>query len=267
MMAYLTGRATRTQGAAARPVEGPYQRESLLISSFSRRAAYAAVLAVLLAAGGCGEDWRNLDADDPLRPIGPSAGRGDKPIGIYPPHAGDRADGAGDGTSQPPLDAADGDAADAEAERPPAGYPSRKRLYVPEPINLLLPRRITIHPAFTGTGRLGGKADGPRGLEVRVKALDAYGDPVKAFGDFRFVLYTYRHLDQNPKGQKLVIWDERLLEPKKNQRHWDAISQSYKFFLQWDHEMPPGRRYLLEAFFASPFTDRFFDELVFTSGQ
>jgi hypothetical protein len=135
---------------------------------------------------------------------------------------------------------------------------------VPKPINLLLPNRIAIHP-FTGTqivdrGR-------PVGIEARIKALDAYGDPTKAFGHFRFTLYAYRALSQSPRGRQMAVWDEFLLDPKPNRRHWDPISQAYKFDLRWAKPLMVGQRYVLEVYFSSPFTDQLFDQRVFVAGQ
>ena len=136
---------------------------------------------------------------------------------------------------------------------------------VPEPIHLLLPQAIRIHP-FTGT-RTFDEAGGVKGIDVRVEALDAYGDSTKAFGKFHFALHEYRPSDPNPKGRRIATWQEDLLEPKKNLLHWDNITRAYEFKLQWYRAIPVGRKFILVVNFSSPFTQRKFAERDFISGQ
>ena len=136
---------------------------------------------------------------------------------------------------------------------------------VPSPINLLLPRKVRIHP-FTGT-RTFDQAGGVRGIDVRIEARDAFDDPTKAFGDFRFELYSYRPYSPDPRGQRIASWHESLMATKKNLRHWDGIAKRYQFKLVWDQPIPVGDRFVLAATFTSPFTDRLFDQRVFVSGQ
>jgi len=145
----------------------------------------------------------------------------------------------------------------------PEESPGYLALAVPEPINLLLPHNIDIHP-FTGTQT--NDEDGkPKAIEVRIKALDSFGDPTKAFGKFRFSLHQYRPYSTEHRGDQLAVWEEDLLEPSRNRRHWDPISQTYKFHLQWSRGLAPGSNYVLEAFFVSPFTEQLFDERVFVA--
>ncbi len=136
---------------------------------------------------------------------------------------------------------------------------------VPEPINLLLPQTIRVHP-FTGT-RDFDKTDGSRGLEVRIEALDAYQDSAKAFGNFRFELYNHREENPDGKGERISSWDVDILDPQDNVVHWDKVHRNYLFKLQWDKPIPKGKRFMLAAVFESPFTERLFDERVFVSGK
>jgi len=138
-------------------------------------------------------------------------------------------------------------------------------MQVPEPIHLLLPQAIRIHP-FTGT-RIFDEAGGIRGIDVRIEAIDAYGDSTKAFGRFHFALHEYRPGKPDPKGRRIATWEEDLLEPKKNLIHWDNITRAYKFKLQWYRPIPVGSRFILVASFSSPFTERKFAERAFVSGQ
>ena len=136
---------------------------------------------------------------------------------------------------------------------------------VPAPLHLLLPRAIRIHP-FTGT-RTFDEAGGVKGIDVRVEALDAYGDATKAFGKFHFVLYQYQPDSPSPRGPRVATWEEDLLDPEKNLVHWDAITRAYAFKLQWYRAIPVGQKFILAVDFSSPFTARKFDERVFVSGQ
>jgi len=136
---------------------------------------------------------------------------------------------------------------------------------VPEPIRLLLPEAVRIHP-FTGT-RIFDEKGGIRGIDVRIEASDYYGDSTKAFGDFRFELYTHRENSADPKGQRLAVWEESLITPEKNLLHWDKITHTYQFKLQWDRPVAVGKKFVLAATFSSPYTPRLFDERVFVSGQ
>ncbi len=143
--------------------------------------------------------------------------------------------------------------------------PAEPRQAVPKPINLILPRSIRIHP-FTGT-RTFDEAGGIKGIDVRIEARDAYGDAAKAFGSFRFEMYEFVPNSLDPKGNRIATWQEDLLKPKKNLLHWDKITRTYEFKLQWNQPIPVGRRFVLLAFFSSPFTERFSDERIFISGQ
>lgn len=147
----------------------------------------------------------------------------------------------------------------------PKGSPDLQTLIIPEPINLLLPRTIRIHP-FTGT-RSFDPAGGIKGIDVRIEAKDGFGDPTKAFGDFRFELYTYIPYSPEPKGKRLAVWHESVIKPKKNLVHWDNIARRYQFKLQWDQGIPVGDRFVLAVTFTSPFTERLYDQRVFVAGQ
>jgi hypothetical protein len=136
---------------------------------------------------------------------------------------------------------------------------------VPEPINLLLPKEIRVH-SFTGT-RVFDQAGGVRGIEVRIEARDYFDDPTKAFGDFRFELYTHKAGRPGEKGQQLDIWAVELMDVEKNFLHWDDITRTYKFKLKWTYPIPVGRKFVVVAAFDSPYTDRLMDQRTFVAGQ
>ena len=136
---------------------------------------------------------------------------------------------------------------------------------VPAPLSLLLPQEIRIHP-FTGT-RTFDERSGAKGLEVRIEAIDGFGDANKAFGEFRFELYAYKPNSLDPKGPMIAAWPESLTDPQKNLLHWSSIQRAYIFKLQSYEAIPSGRRFVLRAVFSSPYTERLFDEHVFVAGQ
>lgn len=139
------------------------------------------------------------------------------------------------------------------------------RTPVPEPIDLLLPQEIRLHP-FTGT-RVFSADGGITGIDVRVEALDAFGDATKAFGEFRFELYAYAPYRPDHKGKQLAIWPANVESPKVNRAHWNSIARTYHFKLEWKNPIPVGQKFVLRAIFQSRFTPRLFDERVFVSGQ
>ncbi len=149
---------------------------------------------------------------------------------------------------------------------PPSPQPAEPgSVEVPEPLNLLLPTEIRFHP-FTRTRILDANG-GVSGINVRIEAIDAYGDSTKAFGDFRFEMYQFRPNSPDCKGMRLATWHESVMEPGKNLVHWDKFARAYRFKLKWDHPVPAGQRFVLVAVFSSPFAQRLFAESVFVSGE
>lgn len=136
---------------------------------------------------------------------------------------------------------------------------------VPPTLRLLLPREIRIHP-FTGTRTFDGNG-GINGVDVRIQATDAYSDATKAFGVFRFELYEHQDFAGDPKGGRIAVWDVDLSQPKANLVHWDNITRTYQFKLQWNQPIQTGDRYVLIASFDSRYTPRLFHERTFIAGQ
>ena len=80
-------------------------------------------------------------------------------------------------------------------------------------------------------------------------------------------MFQFARNSVDHKGKRIATWEESLLEPKKNLIHWDKITRTYEFKLQWDRPIAVGRRFVLVAVFSSPFSDRMFAERVFVSGE
>ena len=138
---------------------------------------------------------------------------------------------------------------------------------VPQPVNLLLPKSINIHP-FTVT-RTFDQAGGIRGVDVRVEAFNAFHEATKTFGSFRFEVYAFKPNSLEPKGALCGIWEVEpsLLDPRENLRYWNRSQQMYEFKLQWDKPIPERQKFVLAAVFPSPFTKRMTVQRVFTSGE
>ena len=130
---------------------------------------------------------------------------------------------------------------------------------VPRPVDLLLPQKIRIHP-FTAIRVLEDR--NVLGVEARIEALDAFGDPTKAFGDVRFELYAHRANGPDNKGRRLNVWQVSIGDPGSNMVHWDHVTRSYLFKLELTQQAEPADRYVLVAIFASPYTQRLFAEHV-----
>jgi len=145
--------------------------------------------------------------------------------------------------------------------------PEKAKVDVPEPVNMLLPQKIKIHP-FTVT-RTFDQSGGIRGVDVRLEVLNSFEEATKAFGDFRFEIFTHKANSIEPKGDVCGVWEVKpsLLDPKENLRYWNRSQQMYEFKLQWDQPIPVGRKFVLVAVFTSPFTPRMTAEQIFTSGE
>jgi len=130
---------------------------------------------------------------------------------------------------------------------------------VPEPLGLLLPKRMRIHPFSDVIPRRGGG----RQVEVRIEAFDAFGDATKMFGEFRFELYALKPRSSDQRGRLIDTWDVSIMAGETNLVHWDGITRTYVFKLDWDKPLPGNPPFVMRAVFSSPFTERFIAERVF----
>ena len=128
---------------------------------------------------------------------------------------------------------------------------------VPRPLNLLLPKRMRIHP-FSGVTDTAG---GSQRIEVRVEAVDAFGDSTKMFGDFRFEAYILKPRSTDRKGRLLETWDASTMDGKTNLMHWDGITRMYVFKLDWEKPQIGKQPFVMRVVFTSPFTRRFTAEM------
>ncbi|MBI5724097.1 MAG: hypothetical protein HZA50_09085 [Planctomycetes bacterium] len=143
--------------------------------------------------------------------------------------------------------------------------PPKSTKTVPHPIDLLLPKELKIHP-FTGARTLD-ETGKTYGVEARVQALDAYGDPTKAFGRFTFMLYNVAP-GSGQKGELISSWYENLnlSTMEKNAAHWEKHWQTYEFKLRLNPPLAHGQPCILVVNFESDFSPRLTAELKFAAG-
>ncbi|MCE5276618.1 MAG: hypothetical protein ABFD92_03940 [Planctomycetaceae bacterium] len=123
---------------------------------------------------------------------------------------------------------------------------------LPSPIDTMLPAKLRVHP-FSAIKLLDAKSG--YGLDVRVEALDAFGDTTKAFGTFRFELFSFVPGTTDPRGGRLITWQVPLGDVKSNMMHWQKMDRNYRFRLQWSGA-EPGAQYVLVVYYSSPYTQR-----------
>ena len=116
---------------------------------------------------------------------------------------------------------------------------------------LLGPVAIQIHQSSKVMRKAaGGNFDG---LVVACEVLDRFGDPVKAVGVMRFEVYSYAPSQPDNKGPRVGFWPEVRVDSLQTiQQHWDSIWGLYRFNLDWDQQLKPGQRFVLEVTLTTP---------------
>ena len=140
--------------------------------------------------------------------------------------------------------------AGCQASNPPS------ELSVPAPVDRLLAESVHLGPWLRMDPSL-------PGVEVMVQARDSFGHFTKAFGTYRFEVYSYQPREQDHRGRQLAVWDVPLLDPRENVLHWEDIHRAYRFRLRWDAK--PSGPCVMVLYFDSPFTPRLTDQRVFGS--
>ena len=105
------------------------------------------------------------------------------------------------------------------------------------------PDRINIMPLteFINT-------DNVRQISIKpyVSLLDSFGSQVKSPGIFRFELYQRALRSAEPKGKRVVIWEDiDLTEPAVNHEYWRDFLRAYEFDLPF--EMDVNQSYILQV--------------------
>ncbi|MBC8471022.1 MAG: hypothetical protein H8D56_16245 [Planctomycetes bacterium] len=105
------------------------------------------------------------------------------------------------------------------------------------------PDRINIMPLteFINT-------DNVRQISIKpyVSLLDSFGSQIKSPGIFRFELYQRALRSAEPKGKRVVIWqDIDLTEPALNHEYWRDFLRAYEFDLPF--ELDVNQSYILQV--------------------
>jgi len=107
------------------------------------------------------------------------------------------------------------------------------------------PAKIDIMP-LTEFIRVGDDDDEVSKIKVYVSLLDVFDSQIKAPGVFRFELYEYIQHSAEPKGGRIIIWEDvDLTEPSENNEHWRDFLRAYEFNL--DFEPEGNRSYVLQG--------------------
>jgi hypothetical protein len=118
------------------------------------------------------------------------------------------------------------------------------------------PDRINIMPLteFINT-------DNIRQISIKpyVSLLDSFGSQIKSPGVFRFELYQRSVRSAEPKGKRVVIWqDIDLTEPALNHEYWRDFLRAYEFDLPF--ELDVSQSYILQVTCLCPNGRRLSDE-------
>lgn len=109
---------------------------------------------------------------------------------------------------------------------------------------------------------------GDDGLEVRIQALDQFGDPTKAVGSYRIEVFSYRTLTTEKRGDRLGHWYVPVLDVESNRKFYDPVDRSYVFPLLWEKPIPAGTTVIVQATFYPPegFKQKLFAQRVIKVG-
>jgi len=134
-------------------------------------------------------------------------------------------------------------------------------------VELLMPQQIELVEAFTGF-RSFDDDERPDGIEVLVRALDTFGDPVKIAGTIRFELYTFEQASGERAGRRICApWEVTLVTRADQKRYWNLVTGMYEVPLKFPVEftgghVEPARKFVLEATYTTPLGTHMTDECV-----
>lgn len=131
-------------------------------------------------------------------------------------------------------------------------------------LELAKPKAIEIQPYLTKPVRLEG--EGPAdGIEIIVAVLDRFDDEMKVVGTFNFELYTRRMASADRRDKRVGHWEPVEIDTAQAQQtYWHRPSRYYRFWLKLEDPPLPAGRYILNAWYVSPWDRKLFDEYEFT---
>lgn len=129
-------------------------------------------------------------------------------------------------------------------------------------LSLLMPTRIIVEP-FTGLKSFDDD-DQPDGLEVVLRPVDAFKDPVKIAGSIRVELYHFQPAAGERKGAKIEQWDIPLISMRDQDTYWNRYTQMYEIPLELDvATAEPADKYVIEVTYNTPLGEHMITEYVF----
>ncbi len=131
-------------------------------------------------------------------------------------------------------------------------------------LSLLMPAKIIVEP-FTGLKSFDDD-DQPDGLELILRPVDTFGDPVKIAGALVVELYEFRPASGERKGRKIEQWDVELASKRDQDKYWNRITQMYEVPLMLSPEAlasGQGQDYVVEVTYNTPLGERMITEYVF----
>jgi hypothetical protein len=131
-------------------------------------------------------------------------------------------------------------------------------------LSLLLPAEIIVEP-FTGLKSFDDD-DQPDGLEVVLRPVDTFEDPVKIAGTLIVELYRFRPASGERKGEKIEQWDVELASKKDQDKYWNRITQMYEIPLMLSPEsltLGAEQKFVIEVTYNSPLDEHMITEYVF----
>jgi len=102
------------------------------------------------------------------------------------------------------------------------------------------PTSMSIHPLTRLTTE---DQTGRTILEARIEFLDSQGNRSKAVGQMTLALYN-----ANDRSQPVHVWAQDLLEPARNQQHFDVVTRTYLLRLELDPGKFPEQAELRASF-------------------
>lgn len=127
-------------------------------------------------------------------------------------------------------------------------------------VDLLMPTAVSIVDPFT---RFRSFDDDDRidGIELLLKPVNSFGDPVNIAGALIIELYEFRQASGDNKGAKLKQWDIALMSEADQRTYWNRTTSMYEFQLQFNPEtVPLDRKYVLEVTYNTPLKEHMVDE-------
>lgn len=93
-------------------------------------------------------------------------------------------------------------------------------------LSLLMPSQIIVEP-FTGLKSFDDD-DVPDGIEVVMRPVDTFGDPVKIAGHLVIEVYQCRPASGERQGRKIEQWDLELASTRDQHKYWNRVTQMYE---------------------------------------